>query len=393
MFATALYALPQLSCPTTTTPDVDTCCVNSPGGIFLQTQFWDTSPSLGPADAWTIHGLWPDLCNGGYDASCDSSRNVDDIKAALLSASSSASELVDFMSEYWLSINGDNNDLWSHEWDKHGTCDVLDYFTRTVELYRTRNTYNALASANITPSTEQTYALSDLQAALAPLQAGANVTIRCDGSELREVWYYFRVRGPLRDAPPFTSSSSSSSTSNTAITNDDDDGGDSIFVPAESSSGSNCPQTGIQYLPKQASSSPSPSPSPYTGEAVTTAAALHLANSDSASHADNHNDDDDDNNNITNTAFTLASRYAPCAIVPPAFQRGGGLFLCERHLGIQSLFSSSHICKSGLFKLQYLSQTTFYADKIPDKWEKVGIYADDKGGERTVQVEIVWQSL
>lgn len=35
-----------------------TCCFNYPGGALLQTQFWDTSPSTGPDDSWTIHGLW-----------------------------------------------------------------------------------------------------------------------------------------------------------------------------------------------------------------------------------------------------------------------------------------------------------------------------------------------
>lgn len=36
----------------------DTCCYNSPGGQVLLTQFWDTKPSTGPADSWTVHGLW-----------------------------------------------------------------------------------------------------------------------------------------------------------------------------------------------------------------------------------------------------------------------------------------------------------------------------------------------
>ncbi len=36
----------------------NTCCFNYPGGDLLQTQFWDTNPSTGPADSWTIHGLW-----------------------------------------------------------------------------------------------------------------------------------------------------------------------------------------------------------------------------------------------------------------------------------------------------------------------------------------------
>ncbi len=35
-----------------------TCCFNYPGGALLQTQFWDTNPSTGPSDSWTIHGLW-----------------------------------------------------------------------------------------------------------------------------------------------------------------------------------------------------------------------------------------------------------------------------------------------------------------------------------------------
>lgn len=34
------------------------CCLESPGGLLLQTQFWDTDPVTGPTDSWTIHGLW-----------------------------------------------------------------------------------------------------------------------------------------------------------------------------------------------------------------------------------------------------------------------------------------------------------------------------------------------
>lgn len=36
----------------------NTCCFNYPGGLLLQTQFWDTDPATGPADHWTVHGLW-----------------------------------------------------------------------------------------------------------------------------------------------------------------------------------------------------------------------------------------------------------------------------------------------------------------------------------------------
>jgi ribonuclease T2 len=34
------------------------CCLEAPGGLLVQTQFWDASPAVGPADSWGIHGLW-----------------------------------------------------------------------------------------------------------------------------------------------------------------------------------------------------------------------------------------------------------------------------------------------------------------------------------------------
>jgi hypothetical protein len=46
-----------LSCHNTTV-EADSCCFIYPGGQLLQTQFWDTSPSVGPKDSWTLHGLW-----------------------------------------------------------------------------------------------------------------------------------------------------------------------------------------------------------------------------------------------------------------------------------------------------------------------------------------------
>lgn len=58
-----------LSCHNTTAV-ANTCCFASPGGLLLQTQFWDTLSSgalvTGPADAWTVHGLWVSL----YPALC-----------------------------------------------------------------------------------------------------------------------------------------------------------------------------------------------------------------------------------------------------------------------------------------------------------------------------------
>jgi hypothetical protein len=51
----------QLSCHNTSV--VDTCCLNHPGGLMLQTQFWDSNPPVGPLDSWTVHGLWFVSCS------------------------------------------------------------------------------------------------------------------------------------------------------------------------------------------------------------------------------------------------------------------------------------------------------------------------------------------
>lgn len=148
---------PQLSCQTSTAPS-DLCCFNSPGGQLVQTQFWDTSPSTGYTNSWTIHGLWPDHCDGTYDANCDSTRAYTNITAILQSFGKT--DLLAYMNSYWLDVNGDNESFWEHEWGKHGTCistlkpscyssyaptqEVPDYFQKTVDLFQTLNSYTVI---------------------------------------------------------------------------------------------------------------------------------------------------------------------------------------------------------------------------------------------------------
>ena len=84
IFRASKSANPLLSCSAGAVPGkVDTCCVETFGGLLLSTQYWDTYTGLEaqgqklPADTWTVHGLWPDFCNGSFTQYCDLSRQLD----------------------------------------------------------------------------------------------------------------------------------------------------------------------------------------------------------------------------------------------------------------------------------------------------------------------------
>ncbi|KAJ5241554.1 Ribonuclease T2 [Penicillium citrinum] len=214
-----------------------TCCYNYPGGALLQTQFWDTDPSTGPTDSWTMHGLWPDNCDGTYESNCDDTRaytNITDILKA-----QDRADLLSYMDKYWLDIDGDNESFWAHEWGKHGTCvntikpscysnyspqeEVGAYFEKTVDLFKGLDTYKALSSAGITPNDSKTYTLKEIQSALSKAHDGAEVYLGCKSGKLNEAWYFFNVRGNAIDGK---------------------------YQAADSLTKSSCPSSGIKYLPK-----------------------------------------------------------------------------------------------------------------------------------------------
>lgn len=99
---------------------------------------------------YTTNPFRPDHCNGGFDQFCDSRRKYSNISLILVDAG--RGDLLEYMSEYWKDFRGDDNNLWQHEWNKHGTCvstlepdcytdylpqqEVVDYFDKTVEVYK-----------------------------------------------------------------------------------------------------------------------------------------------------------------------------------------------------------------------------------------------------------------
>ncbi|UZJ55417.1 hypothetical protein CBS101457_004737 [Exobasidium rhododendri] len=230
----------RASCLSCTSPcSTDSCATNTPGGLLLLTSFWDYSPATGPSDSWTIHGLWPDNCDGTYEASCDSSRSGSQISQVL---QMSAPSTLDYMNEYWVDVNGDNAQFWKHEYEKHATCistlkpacyanytsgqDIVDFFTVSTELFQQYNLYSALSSAGITPSSSETYTLAALQSAAKASFGGITPSFRCTNNvNLKEAWFDFETTGRSTTVDAFT-----------------------LVDPIASNT--NCATTGIKYNPK-----------------------------------------------------------------------------------------------------------------------------------------------
>ncbi|KAJ2999213.1 hypothetical protein NUW58_g64 [Xylaria curta] len=220
----------------------DSCCFIYPGGRLLLTQFWDEEIHVGGGETdWTLHGLWPDLCDGSYDQYCGMTPRFNNITAVL--SHYGQDELVEAMNRYWVANYGTNEHLWAHEYNKHGTCintlspscygeaytpglEVVDYFVRAFGLFRMLDSYHALEEAGIEPDSSKTYALADIQAALEKY-SGSRVILKCSRHNvLHEAWYVWFVKGSLQSGE---------------------------FVPARDSfkgDHGNCPSQ-VRYLPKR----------------------------------------------------------------------------------------------------------------------------------------------
>lgn len=144
------------------------------------------------------------------------------------------------MQTYWKDYQGDDEQFWSHEWDKHGTCistlepacygddyqptqEVVDFFKKAVELFKTLPSYEWLSEAGITPSDSKTYTSAEIQDAL-KAKHGNEVTIGCKDGSFNEIWYHYNVKGSV-------------------IT------GEFVSAPPDGTK-STCPASGIKYLPK-----------------------------------------------------------------------------------------------------------------------------------------------
>nr|BAN14451.1 ribonuclease T2 [Umbelopsis ovata]BAN14452.1 ribonuclease T2 [Umbelopsis ovata] len=212
-----------LSC--SSSASTNTCC--SPKyGLVVLVQQW--VPGYGPSNAFTLHGLWPDKCDGTYAPSggCDSARQWTNIETIV--QNNGPSTLHSDLVTYWPSDAQSNNAFWSHEWDKHGTCvstyapscygssytkyqDVVDYFTKVLELRAKYDLYTALSNANITPG--GSYSVSAMQAAIRTAY-GVTPKIDCSSGTLIDIYINFLVQGTSTYVPQDTSGSTCKGTVN-----------------------------------------------------------------------------------------------------------------------------------------------------------------------------------
>ncbi|KAL1867664.1 Ribonuclease T2 precursor (RNase T2) [Diaporthe australafricana] len=360
-----------------------TCCVNRPGGQFLQTQFWDTDPVTGPSNSWTIHGLWPDNCDGTYDENCDSSRAYKNI-TALINTYGSAS-LLQFMQTYWLSDSSTPEAFWEHEWSTHGTCvstldpdcyasyqageEAVAFFQTVVNLFKSLDTYTVLSKAGIVPSNSATYTSSQITKAISA-SFGQDPVILCSSGTLYQIYYGFVATGPLAD-------------------------GD--FVPtAINGQSSNCPSSGIKY-PIKSGASPTSSTKTTTStktgtstSATTTATGISVSGSGYWNAQYNGAADGclisagtwyvggtcaTYSATATSSGFTMTSSKGNCGVVSGVISCGSGVAL------------STFTVSGGL--LAYNGQTKFYASTVPSGSTQASVYTASQSYSVTFQ----WQSV
>ncbi|KAK4050834.1 Ribonuclease T2 precursor (RNase T2) [Microbotryomycetes sp. JL201] len=268
-----------------------------------------------------------------------------------------ASSTLAYMDSYWKDYQGQDESFWSHEWSKHGTCvstidpdcytsyiqyeEVVDYFERAVALFKTLPTYDWLSAAGITPSTGKTYTLSQLQA-VANSQFGHDVVWKCQNGALNEVWYSYVTRGNIVNGQ---------------------------FINSDPLASSNCPSTGIKYLPKG-------SASPTT----TTSATGSTGTSGSSSNVNVINSSGTKQGCLISTGkwmvgatcagytsrasgsgFTLTTSKGPCAIVSGTFTCASG-----QTATVFTKDSSGNVLHSG--------GNTFYADSAPSGTTQNSVY-------------------
>ncbi|KAJ6490790.1 RNase Gf29 [Mycena vitilis] len=315
----------------------DLCCFESPGGLLMQTQFWDTSPPTGPNDSWTIHGLWPDNCDTTFTENCDPSRAYTGIADLLVAQGANAT--LSFMQAFWKDISGNDEKFWEHEWSTHGTCmstlvptclpagsptgaEAVAFFQTVTTLFQNLPTFTWLSNQGITPDPVATHTLADLTSAI-HAESGFIPTFDCSGSNLNAVAYYFHLRGSIIDGS---------------------------FVQIDAPENGTCPLTGIRYPVKANATTGIPGfPAKATIHASSAGGLLSLGTWSTQTLATYTMNGTPDN-------FTMTSSKGNCGV-------GNGTFTCGSAVSL-SPFSAVN-SSAGALLLTFNDSPDWSSDGVP----------------------------
>ncbi|XP_031101340.1 extracellular ribonuclease LE-like [Ipomoea triloba] len=146
-------------------------------------------PTTGkPATNFSIHGLWPTLLNGTWPEYCNPNTLHDESKI---------SDLIERLQSEWPTIScpsSNGSKFWKHEWEKHGTCSILDqyaYFESTLNIKDRVNFLQVLENAGIKPD-GNVYEVGAIKEAI---KAGVGVSpvIECnaDASKVSQLYQIY----------------------------------------------------------------------------------------------------------------------------------------------------------------------------------------------------------
>ncbi|KAI5679023.1 hypothetical protein M9H77_09973 [Catharanthus roseus] len=115
-----------------------------------------------PAQDFTIHGLWPNRYDGSWPQYCDGQSHFHKYQIW---------DLIPKLEKNWPSLNCPSSDgvkFWAHEWERHGTCSLLNennYFQAALDLKEKANLLQVLKDARIEPNGDF-YSLESIKEAI-----------------------------------------------------------------------------------------------------------------------------------------------------------------------------------------------------------------------------------
>ena len=132
----------------------------------------------------TIHGLWPTLINGKQLRDCTS--------GVIIKITNS--ELSHQMNRYWMSFQIDNEQFWSHEYNKHGYCMVEEknwnnyenYFNSVINLYKKYKNLIQRAFPNQTAS----YTYEEMIEKIRKVIPNATFRLNCKSGVITEFLFF-----------------------------------------------------------------------------------------------------------------------------------------------------------------------------------------------------------